>query len=71
MSMPIQLNVLLPVSAFLLAAFAYALRYLRPMRLPYPPGPKRVPIIGNLLDMPSHEEWVTYKNWSDQYGRPT
>ncbi|KAH9039868.1 cytochrome P450, partial [Lactarius pseudohatsudake] len=36
--------------------------------LPYPPGPKRIPIIGNLLDMPSREEWVTYKKWSDQYG---
>jgi hypothetical protein len=65
----IQLDVLLPVSAIVLAAFTYTLRHARSRGLPYPPGPKRLPIIGNLLDMPSHEEWVTYKNWSDQYGR--
>ncbi|KAH8980773.1 cytochrome P450 [Lactarius hatsudake] len=70
MTTPIQLDVLLPVAAFLLAAFSYTIRrVLSSYRgLPYPPGPKRIPIIGNLLDMPSHEEWVTYKKWSDQYG---
>ena len=25
-------------------------------RLPYPPGPKRLPVIGNLFSMPSQEE---------------
>lgn len=69
MSTPIQLDFLLPVSAFFLVAFAYTLRHVISRRLPYPPGPKRIPIIGNLLDMPSREEWVTYKKWSDQYGR--
>ncbi|KAI0295337.1 CyP450 monooxygenase [Multifurca ochricompacta] len=34
----------------------------------YPPGPRRLPLIGNLLDMPSKEGWVTYKKWSDQSG---
>ena len=37
-------------------------------RLSYPPGPKRLPIVGNLFSMPSHEEWVTYRKWSDQFG---
>ena len=37
-------------------------------RLPYPPGPKRLPIVGNLFDMPSQEEWVTYRKWSEQLG---
>ncbi|KAI0259890.1 cytochrome P450 [Gloeopeniophorella convolvens] len=37
-------------------------------RMPYPPGPKRLPIIGNMLDMPSREEWVVFKKWSDEYG---
>ncbi|KAH9067504.1 cytochrome P450 [Lactarius vividus] len=66
---PIQLDVLLPVAA-LLAAFLYTIRHVRSnyRGLPYPPGPKRIPIIGNLLNMPSREEWVTYKMWSDQYG---
>ncbi|KAI9449573.1 cytochrome P450 [Lactarius psammicola] len=68
MPIPIQLDVLLPVAAFLLAAFSYAMHRMRSRGLPYPPGPKRIPIIGNLLDMPSHEEWVTYEKWSDQFG---
>jgi hypothetical protein len=37
-------------------------------RLPYPPGPKRLPIIGNLFSMPSQEAWVTYKKWSEKFG---
>lgn len=64
----IQLDILLPASAFFVAV-AYILRHVRSKGLPFPPGPKRIPIIGNLIDMPSHEEWKTYKNWSDQYGR--
>ena len=70
MSKAIQFNVLLPASGFFVTvAVAYILRHVRSRGLPFPPGPKRIPIIGNLLDMPSHEEWETYKNWSDQYGR--
>ena len=37
-------------------------------RFPYPPGPKRLPIVGNLFSMPSRQEWVTYKKWSDDFG---
>ena len=37
-------------------------------RLSYPPGPKRLPVVGNLFNMPSQEEWVTYRKWSEQLG---
>lgn len=35
---------------------------------PLPPGPKGLPIIGNLLDEPSDgKPWQTYRNWGRQY----
>ena len=37
-------------------------------RVFYPPGFKRLPVVGNLFSMPLREEWVTYKKWSDQFG---
>ncbi|KAJ7512087.1 cytochrome P450 [Mycena galericulata] len=36
--------------------------------LPYPPGPKPKPIIGNMLDIPQSFPWLTYSDWAKQYG---
>jgi hypothetical protein len=36
--------------------------------LPLPPGPRPLPLIGNLLDMPKEKDWLTYRAWNDQYG---
>ncbi|KAF7301611.1 hypothetical protein MIND_00726600 [Mycena indigotica] len=35
---------------------------------PLPPGPKGLPIVGNILDMPAEQEWETFSTWSDAYG---
>lgn len=36
--------------------------------LPYPPGPKPRPFIGNARDIPTTKPWLTYANWAKQYG---
>ncbi|KAJ7146857.1 cytochrome P450 [Mycena epipterygia] len=36
-------------------------------RLPLPPGPRKMPIVGNIFDLPPGFEWKTYKDWSRQY----
>ncbi|KAK0204608.1 cytochrome P450, partial [Desarmillaria ectypa] len=35
---------------------------------PFPPGPKGLPFIGNLLDIPSEKEWLTFAKWGEKYG---
>jgi hypothetical protein len=36
--------------------------------LPLPPGPKPLPVIGNLLDIPKDNEWQTFQAWNERYG---
>lgn len=36
---------------------------------PLPPGPKGLPLIGNVLDMPKAHEWFTFSNWARRWGR--
>ncbi|KAI0269994.1 cytochrome P450 [Gloeopeniophorella convolvens] len=49
--------------------FIIAVRVFRKKRhaLPLPPGPRGLPLIGNVLDMPSRNPWLTYLQWSKQY----
>lgn len=36
--------------------------------LPYPPGPRPLPIVGNLLDIPKEFSWLAYTRFSKTYG---
>ncbi len=36
---------------------------------PLPPGPKKLLVLENLLDMPRKQQWLKYAAWGNQYGR--
>lgn len=36
---------------------------------PLPPGPRQLPLIGNLLDLPKGQEWVHWTKHKDLYGQ--
>jgi hypothetical protein len=65
-----SLKHILDVSMFLF--FLIACRafhgYRRRGGLPYPPGPRGWPVIGNLLDIPSKSTWLAYTEFSKKYG---
>lgn len=56
------------VLVFSLAAFYAIYDYQRRRGLPYPPGPRPLPLIGNLLDIPKEFSWLTYSQLSNKHG---
>ena len=52
------------------AAIYAFLKFLRPISytVPLPPGPKPLPLLGNLLDVPLTRQWLVYSQWAERYG---
>lgn len=60
------LDILVLVSS--LAVFLAIRDYQRRQGLPYPPGPRPLPLIGNLFDIPREFSWLKYTQFSKKYG---
>jgi hypothetical protein len=58
----------LVVSISAVFVFGWLTRRNTPNGLPLPPGPKPLPLIGNLLDIPKEKDWETYRAWNERYG---
>ncbi|OCH90317.1 cytochrome P450 [Obba rivulosa] len=67
MSLPPFGTVALAVVFLLVLRFAFRQR--SPLsRLPLPPGPPPLPLVGNIKDVPTSHEWITYAEWAKTYG---
>lgn len=65
-----MLSLPLVISAVVIGLFGWLLLLSKPKQghLPYPPGPPKLPIIGNLHQAPSLWPWRTYREWAKTYG---
>lgn len=53
---------------FAVLAAAILVHFSRRNNFKRPPGPKPLPFIGNLLDVPREETWKTFAEWRGKYG---
>ncbi|KAA1467135.1 cytochrome P450 [Dentipellis sp. KUC8613] len=65
-----NLDGLILAIGLLVTALLYTARRRRSpfANFPLPPGPRRLPIIGNVLDIPKAQEWLVYQGWSKKFG---
>jgi hypothetical protein len=64
-----NLIVALIIALILFAVYVLKSRIFQSNSPSLPPGPKGLPWVGNIFDMPSEKEWLTFAKWGETYGR--
>lgn len=62
-----RLEIVVPAT-IVLYIFANYVRHLLEGRHPFPPGPRRLPFVGSLLEMPKESAWLKAAKWRKEYG---
>ena len=70
LSIPISGDIYLLLFVGVMVAILSSLaKKARSTRLRLPPGPKPLPVVGNMFDMPTIEPWKTYREWCNDYDK--
>ncbi|KAF8187480.1 cytochrome P450 [Pholiota molesta] len=59
---------LFDIALLVLGLVLLKIAFKRPSVAPLPPGPRRWPLLGNLPQMPTSREWLTFADWGKKWG---